>query len=518
MGRGISLYLDKTVMGNSVKSVVIGIILKIVQGVLMNNINEKLLDEKLEAVERIQSWSPRVISKLETFIRSADDYDLYKINPIAFAGEKSMDADEITDLFLRCSREGIFTMNWGVVCPTCGDEMGSFRSLKHVANHFFCNVCRVKSTINLDDHIMVTFTVNSDIRKISYHDPDSLSVEDYVYKYHYCREGKVPGADVTFPEYFSKYVRDFFELEPGEKKLFSMNFNEGYVLGFDLQNDAEFCITLESGCNASGKIEVSLTEGVYEFDENLKFCPGDIEFEMENRSQRRARGVILYEPPLDPSRHQPNLVFDDFLSGKLLLNNHTFTSLFRNEIQVGTEGIDIKDITILFTDLKGSTEIYERIGDMQAFSLVNQHFQLLEKVVTENRGSVIKTIGDSVMSTFLEAGDALKAAIEMNSTIRDFNSNTNNQDLILKIGLHKGPSIAVTMNDRLDYFGRTVNIASRIQHLANPAEINITRDIYDSQGIEELISDYGTEPIQAHLKGIHNEIEVFRIYSRQESQ
>ncbi|MES0490338.1 MAG: DUF5939 domain-containing protein [Leptospirales bacterium] len=478
----------------------------------MVSVDEVLLDEKLEVMETSHKWAPRAISKLETFIRTADDYDLYKINPVSYAKNRGTVEKEATELFLWAAKEGIFAMNWGLVCPTCGDDVGSFRSLKKVSNHFFCNVCRVESTACLDEHIMVTFTVNPSIRKIAYHDPDSLSIEDYVNKYHYSREGKIPDTGETFPEFIHKYIREYVDLKQNEKTEISMEVEEGYLLGFDLKTNAGFCITIEKDYKTKKEISIVLLDGEYIYNEEMKAPPGKINFEIMNGCSENARMVVLFEPPVDPTRQQPNLVFDEFLTGKMLLSNHTFNTLFRNEMQVGSEGIKVKDITILFTDLKGSTEIYERIGDMQAFSLVSQHFQLLEKIVATHEGSIVKTIGDAIMATFLNPVQAMQAAIKMNNEIADFNRKTNNQDLILKIGVHKGPSIAVTLNQQLDYFGRTVNIASRIQHLANPEEINVTNDIYQYSGLLDAISGYNADPIQVQLKGMQDEMQIYRIY------
>ncbi|MGL1893647.1 MAG: adenylate/guanylate cyclase domain-containing protein [Spirochaetaceae bacterium] len=476
----------------------------------MSELNEKLLDKKLESIESSRNWAPRIISKLEKFIRTANDYDLYKINPISFALEKQFEEKEVIDLFLWCTKEGIFTINWGIVCPTCGDDFGSFRTLKQVSNHYFCNVCRVKSSITLDNHIMVTFTINSDIRRIKYHNPDELSVKEFVNKYHYSREGKIQGDNITFPAFLKKYIKEWIELEPDMKRSYSFNFPEGYIVGFDLQNEAGFCIPIKKGCG-NRTVKPLFKKDVYDYDMDVCVEPGDIELEVSNLCNIKTRGMIMFEPPMDESRTQPNLIFDPFLSGKILINNHTFNTLFKNEVIVSDEGIDIKDMTFLFTDLKGSTEIYERIGDMQAYSLVNQHFQLLEGVVTSMNGNVIKTIGDAIMSTFIEPGDALKAAIEMNKKIKSFNNNSDSQELVLKIGIHKGPSIVVSQNKQVDYFGRSVNIASRIQHIAKPTEINITEEVYNSVGINKLLEEYNVSPTNTLLKGIENELQVFSV-------
>jgi class 3 adenylate cyclase len=157
------------------------------------------------------------------------------------------------------------------------------------------------------------------------------------------------------------------------------------------------------------------------------------------------------------------LKFVPFLNGKRVLTTQTFRDLFRSEVIKASEGIGVKNITLLFTDLKGSTELYERIGDLNAFSLVQRHFERLLDVTVRNNGAIIKTIGDAIMASFLKPADAVKAALAMRNEIAAFNAEQADRALILKIGIHTGPAIAVTLNDRLDYFGQNVNIAARIQ-------------------------------------------------------
>src|SRR5206468_830411 len=83
--------------------------------------------------------------------------------------------------------------------------------------------------------------------------------------------------------------------------------------------------------------------------------------------------------------------------------------------------IGVKDITLLFTDVKGSTSLYDRIGDLNAFALVQQHFERLQDIATRYRGAIIKTIGDAVMAAFLNPSDAVAAALVMRADIAGFN-------------------------------------------------------------------------------------------------
>ncbi|NDJ59507.1 MAG: adenylate/guanylate cyclase domain-containing protein, partial [Chloroflexi bacterium] len=148
-------------------------------------------------------------------------------------------------------------------------------------------------------------------------------------------------------------------------------------------------------------------------------------------------------------------------------------------------GLAFKSVTLLFSDLKGSTALYERVGDIRAYEIVRAHFKLLRDIVADSGGAVVKTMGDAVMASFADPAPALAAALQMNREICQVGAE---EDLVLKIGLHAGPCIAVDSNERLDYFGQTVNIAARVQGLADGSEIVITQPIYDAPGARELIA------------------------------
>src|SRR4029077_16452564 len=94
-------------------------------------------------------------------------------------------------------------------------------------------------------------------------------------------------------------------------------------------------------------------------------------------------------------------------------------------------------------------------------------------------GAVVKTIGDAVMATFATPDRALAAALRIRDAMRDLNDKRQNMDLLLKIGLHEGPCLAVSLNDRQDYFGQTVNIAARVQNLAESRSIFATAPVVD---------------------------------------
>jgi class 3 adenylate cyclase len=474
----------------------------------MAAIDEKLLEERLTALESARSWSPRLVSKLESHIRSADDAALLRINPVRFAAQKNLAEDEAIDLFLHASALGLFEMNWILLCPLCSCVIDSFRALKTLNSHCHCTNCRTDLVAALDDMIAVTFTVNSAVRRIAYHDPETLSVEDYTYRYRMAEEGQIPDG-TAFVTIKQKLGRAMGYIEPGETKTLEVMAEPAALRGSSFDGDAGFLFMVDPALPpAEQRIAVTC---------DLDSCtpaggtiaPGKVIFEMTSTAKKRLAFGVMQLPP-GVSRPPP-LHFAPFLSGKRLLTTQTFRDLFRTEVIGGNEGIGVKDIALLFTDLKGSTALYDRIGDLNAFALVQQHFEQLQGVTTRHHGAIIKTIGDAIMAAFLNPADAVEAAIDMRREIAAFNLRQPDKALILKIGVHKGAAIAVTLNDRLDYFGQTVNIAARVQNLADADEIFVSRDVYDAGDVKAKLAPFAVESRDAQLRGVEQNLEVFRV-------
>jgi class 3 adenylate cyclase len=186
-------------------------------------------------------------------------------------------------------------------------------------------------------------------------------------------------------------------------------------------------------------------------------------------------------------------------------------ALFVTETIVAGEGLAVRRLALLFTDLQGSTALYDRIGDMKAFDLVRLHFGYLRECISRNSGALVKTIGDAVMASFVDPLDALRAALDMRAQIAQFNADAGSDLIGLKIGRHAGACLAVTLNDHLDYFGQTVNIAARIQGLSGADEIVVTDDVLALPGALELVADLEIEMSAVQLKGIAGDVAVHRL-------
>lgn len=470
-------------------------------------IKDRVLAEKLSAVGMAREWSPNVLEKLETLIRSGDDYELFRVNPLRFAADRGIAENEAIDAFLHGAKLGMFQMEWNLVCPTCGDSVDSFRTLNKLNSHFYCTVCDLNSEATLDDFIQVNFTISPEIREIAYHHPESLSIEDYHLKYHFNQSAAIPNGP-RFIDAVPGLVRGLSYLGPGQKKRFELDTTGGSLTFNDLMQHLSATIRVSGAPTEKPQPVIVRLVGGKLVPGQAVVAPGKLTLTLENRTGAKASMMILNFPP---GFTKSRLVFEPFLSGKRLISIQTFRDLFSSEVIQGTEGIGVRDITILFTGLKGSTALYQRIGDLKAFSLVHQHFDRLGTVINECSGAFVKTIGDAVMASFLNPVDAVKAALEMNQEIARFNRAFTRKDLILKIGIHKGPCIAVTMNARLDYFGQTVNTASRVQRLAGSEEVYVTEEVFNFPGVKALLKGYRVFSGRVKLKGIQEEIQIFKI-------
>lgn len=474
----------------------------------MAAIDEKLLEERLTALESARSWSPRLVSRLESHIRSASDTELLRINPMKFAADKSLKEEEVIDLFLHAAALGLFEMTWILICPICSCVIDSFRALKNLRSHCRCTHCHLDFVAALDDMIAITFTVNPAIRRIAYHDPQTLSVEDYLFRYRSANEGLLPDG-TPFVKLREMLSRGLAYMEPGKTTSFDIIAEAGALHGSSSDSDAGILFIVDPALPPGAqRIAIRFDLESSTPDTGI-IAPGKVTLEMTNVADKRFEFGILQLPPnVD---RPPPLHFAPFLSGKRLLTTQTFRDLFRSEVIRGSEGLGVKNLALLFTDLKGSTALYDRIGDLNAFALVQQHFDRLQEVTVRHNGAIIKTIGDAVMAAFLKPQDAVQAALDMRGEIAAFNARQPDKALILKIGVHAGAAIAVTLNERLDYFGQTVNIAARVQSLAGADEIVVSQDVYDAAGVGDGLAAFAIEPQMAQLRGVQQEMRVFRV-------
>jgi class 3 adenylate cyclase len=311
----------------------------------------------------------------------------------------------------------------------------------------------------------------------------------------------------------AKVSLDAIELQPNEKATMSLALPKGFVIAMDpVTHSSMFLDVSGEPTNERRTLSIVLADA-HAHTGTVSLQPGPVRVTFENKTSGRTLPAIwVHSPDLDQLT-TPRL---PYLTATRLLSNQTFRDVYRNATLDPEQRFKITSLTILFTDLMGSTALYDRIGDLAAFDLVRSHFgELLAAVVAEG-GAVVKTIGDAVMATFPTPDRALRSAMRMRDAMRRINEKRGSEDLALNIGLHEGPCLAVTLDERQDYFGQTVNVASRVQELADPSAILATRPIIESPDVARLIEigGYRAKPRQTSLRGVSEGLTIYEVRER----
>lgn len=205
-----------------------------------------------------------------------------------------------------------------------------------------------------------------------------------------------------------------------------------------------------------------------------------------------------------------------------LINVPTFRELVSQQTLPEGQWLGVKRLAICFSDLRGSTALYHKVGDAQAYRWVCEHFKVLFDAAARHNGNAVKTIGDGVMGVFADPLDALRSIADALAGLAALNTRiglTGDDRLTLKIGLHAGPCIVVMLNGRLDYFGETVNIAARLGELAKGADVVLSHTILDDPNACVLAEDLGhVDPMVAKLRGLPENFELHRLTLSQASE
>ena len=202
---------------------------------------------------------------------------------------------------------------------------------------------------------------------------------------------------------------------------------------------------------------------------------------------------------------------DQAATGGDVTSLQVFRDLFASEVLRPGEEISVGNVTLMFTDLRESTRLYRQIGDAPAFGRVREHFVTLERAVSAHGGAIVKTMGDSLMAAFQHPAAALRALREAQRLI----SAEVKQPLWLKAGIHRGPCIVVTLNDKLDYFGSTVNIAARLPEFSSGGEVIFSESVRTDPEAAAYLTEgsigAGLAHFQTTLKGYDEPFELWRL-------
>ena len=427
-------------------------------------IGEKLLAEGADA---------EVVERLIDFVSNADDFVLARIRPYALADEWKLSRRAVLETCLRSTRFGLLDLQWELLCPLCRGPGETGKSLSEISSQVHCETCRIDFTVNFDRFVEVTFKPNALLRQVQ--------------TQNFCMGSpqKTPHivAQQLLPAHSERELS--LPLEPGRYRLRALELSGGQDVSVTDAGQATASVTIgEAGWPA----------------QELKLAPQSA---LKLANATSAEQLLILE----------RLAWSDqSATAAEVTALQMFRDLFASEALRPGEQISVGTLTVLFTDLRNSTQLYREIGDATAFGRVMNHFDVLKKVIAEEDGALVKTIGDAVMAVFRRPASALKAMLSAQEMLAAPAAGV--APLILKAGVHTGPCIAVTLNDRLDYFGSTVNMAARLEGLSTGDDVIISKALYDDPEVRDFVASENLQatPFEILLKGFEEErFELLRV-------
>ncbi len=455
-----------------------------------------------------QSADVDCVAAIERSVREASDRELCRVNVLDFAAKHGLDEERAVAAFLHAARLGLFELSWNVLCPGCGGVLDANGTLKTVnREEYDCGLCACGYKPTLDEMVEVTFTVSPRVRRIAAHSPDTLPEVEYYRQIFWSSGIDLPE---TLGDSLAEFTVDSIELPPGEKAVLSVQLPANFVIVADPVTHGTQFLDVKGEPTHERQTLSMVFNKVKAPVGTVEMRPGPLRLSLENRTDRRVLPTLWIA---GDALHRLLGKRKPFLTAKRLLTNQTFRDIYRADTLDIDQRLKITSLTFLFTDLKGSTALYERVGDLVAYDLVRQHFQVLHEIVAAETGAVVKTIGDAVMATFLTPDRALAAALRMREEMARLNAERKNEDLLLKIGIHEGPCLAVRLNDHQDYFGQTVNLAARVQGLASSRAIFVTKPVMEDAKTAKILESAGLQPTMQHaaLRGVADETTVYEI-------
>jgi len=396
----------------------------------------------------------RVAEKIESLLRERPDEEVSQIRPLELARIWDADRRDVLRAFLLATRAGLVDLRWQINCPVCRVSADVVGALEDVRNQVHCEACHISYDVDFAKHVEAVFQSNPAIR----------TVQSAVY----C---------ASSPS-FRPHVFAQLTLEPGEAREETCELPAGSLHLRSLLGPR------------TGDVDVS-RDGA-----GLSATLRDREIQVGAGSQEPARARIRIENP----REERDVVLlersgwsADAVLGSVVASFPDFLDLFATEAPASGVELSVGHLALLFSDLTGSTALYERVGDARAFAIVEEHFRIMERTVREHDGALVKTMGDAVMASFGAPARAIAAALEMVPACDEAHGELG---IGVKLGVHAGPCL------RIDFFGTTVNVAARLQAQAGGGELVVTEGLAADATVAPLVEGLSRRSFDAALKGI----------------
>ncbi len=356
-------------------------------------------------------------------------------------------------------------LHWDLLCPVCRISCQVTDTLRAIADHAHCVACNLDFQLDFANSIELIFRVHPEIREAD------LGT--------YCIGG--PAHSPHVPAQVRVAPRERIELE--------LELTEGsYRLrGPQLPWTVDFPVRASTGVR---RWEIDLSPGR---------TP-------ERAVSLRAGGQVL----ILNNEHDRELVIrvertaskGDALTAARVASLALFRELFPGEVLAPGQLATVSTVTFLVTaiDPIQADELYQTLGDARAFGVIHEHFQRLGDAIRQGGGAVVKTQGEGLVASFNDVTAAVRTALALPARLAGDEAT---RSLLLRIGVHRGPTLAATLNDQLDYFGTTARQAAGTLQYARAGEMILTQAVAADPEVAALLNERGieTEVVPAELGG-----------------
>ncbi len=405
-------------------------------------------------------------ARLAEEIASAQEVDLVRLRPLALAKRWGVKAREAVELCLQGTRDGLLTLKWSLLCPRCRVGKVSAAALDELPQGAHCPSCNIDYERDFARNVELAFEPATAIRPITQGE--------------YCLFGPMSVA----------HVKLMLRLAPGETRRLPCRLAPGPYRAR----------TLEPGPQVDFELADRLPRLVLTGAAVEAGAPAEAgEAWLENQGQQ-VRTLVIEE----------RAWVADALTAERAATFQAFRDLFSEQVLRPGDEVAVQHVTLMFTDLRASTALYGRIGDARAYTLVRDHFAFLTRQIRENDGAIVKTIGDAIMAAFSNPADGVRAALAIQRAVEGFNAD-HGELLAIKLGLHGGPCIAVTLNQRLDYFGTTANLAARLGAESNGEDVVLSAGLAADPEVQRVITGISATSEAAKLKGFDAPVAFLRL-------
>jgi adenylate cyclase len=407
--------------------------------------------------------------RIVELLRSRPDDDVRQMRPFELARALGVERRALLRAFLYAARAGLVDLTWQVNCPTCRVATEVQRSLEGLRGRTHCAECDVDFETDFADNVEAVFDVNPGVRRV---EPQVYCAASPWFRPHLWAQLQAP----------ARGVREVVgALPPGA------------------------ILVRASGCDTRARTVYDISDGPPRALDVI-VTSDLVRVHAEPRAGGAQPGAPTVIRVVNDTDHAVTVTLErhgfaaDMVLGSSIVTSPEFRDLFATEAPAQGVDVSISSLTVLFTDLTGTTALYERLGDARAFAVVGNHFQDVARIVERAGGAIIKTMGDAVMAAFTQPQQAVEAALDLATAPPVSEA----PELEIKIGLHEGPCLMVRANDRVDFFGRVVNLASRLQAQAHPREVVILADLLDHPEVERIVRERGcsVEERRVELKGM----------------